>query len=83
MEVCYFELLTTYLFVTAVHSAVHQHLTFPSTLHWPWSGTDEWLTLNTHSVIITNAFLAAALPSLTKLFELWNRVNAVTATNVL
>lgn len=82
-QVWYFESLTTGRSHTAVHFALHQHLTFLSTGYWFLRGTCERLTLNTHSVRITNTLLTANLPSLTKLFERQNRGYVVTATNTL
>lgn len=61
--------LTTCLSAAAVECLVHQHFTFPITNNRLGNGTYDGLTLNTHSVFITNTRLAAALPSVTNLFK--------------
>lgn len=64
-----FESLTTLMSLTAVHSAVHQHVSFLITGYWFLSGTCERHTLDTHSDLITNTLLTATLPGVTDLFN--------------
>lgn len=76
--------LTTCLFVAAVVCLVHQHFTFPITNNRLGNGTYDGLTLNTHSVFITNTCLAAALPGVTNLFKRsWCRDAAALKLDIL